>query len=237
MIYLVREADYDSCSHLALVEGPEMPRAEAQATFRRYRDEFKAASEVARKAFVETYGWFDKPLQGLTQENYHERQRDEFRKAGCWLFTDFLKARGFSAVKYIDAVLIDHEDDGAECIYAQTFSQDNSGIGTCLDLIDPGFEELAKVYAKKTKLEECCAPCQRRAKGQGTVQDVHLDWCDKNRGVLADYPNSHVLIDTAAGVILAHGKTDDEFLVELKKVPADVRQKAYMTHTSIYGLS
>lgn len=234
MLYLVREADYDSCLHLALVEGQEMPRAEAQETFRWLRDEWKAALKVAETAFTDAFGWYDKPLQGLTQENYHERRRDEIRKAGCWLFTEFLEARGFRPVKHTDVPICDYDDDGAECIYAQAFSQDNSGIGTCLDLIDPGFEELAKVYKKKTKLEECCAPCQRRAKGQGTVQDVHLDWCDKNRGVLADYPNSHVLIDVSAGVILAHGKTGDEFIAALKKIPADVRRKAYTTHTSFY---
>ena len=73
-------------------------------------------------------------------------------------------AKGVTLETEIQAVLITPlPDDGDECIYAQAFSQDNSGIRDCLDLIDPDFAELASCYAKKTKVEECCEPCRRRA--------------------------------------------------------------------------
>lgn len=109
MIYFVREIDFDSCSHLALVEGPEMPPDVAKATFMELYDEFDRKARTVGKAFSDVYGWYSSPLQGLTRENYHERRQEELRKAGCWSFVEFLSERGFKQVVYQD-VSFDYDD-------------------------------------------------------------------------------------------------------------------------------
>ena len=97
-----REVGWDWCSHLAFVEGPEMTREQAKKTFQELHEEFATKLEAADKAFTNAFGWYDKPLQGLAQENYHERRREALRKAGCWRFPEFLEARGYRAVDYVD---------------------------------------------------------------------------------------------------------------------------------------
>jgi hypothetical protein len=102
VIYSVRETDYDSCVHLALVEGPEMTAEQASETFRALYREYEAKNKAANEAFRKTFGWYDKPLQGLTQDNYHDRWREELRKAAAWNFPEFLKDRGYRRVKHME---------------------------------------------------------------------------------------------------------------------------------------
>jgi len=111
VIYAVRETNWDSCVHLALVEGPEMTKDQALKTFRGFYREFQAKHEAAKDVFHEAFGWYDKPLQGLTQDNYHERWRDELRKAGCWNFVEFLEARGYRRIKHMDVAIPERDDD------------------------------------------------------------------------------------------------------------------------------
>jgi hypothetical protein len=114
MIYAVREVNWDSCVHLALVEGPKIPRKEAVETFRGLYREFQAKRKAANATFNEAFGWYDKPLQGLTPENYHERWRAELRKAGCWDFVEFLEARGYRRIEHIDVSIPEIDEPSTE---------------------------------------------------------------------------------------------------------------------------
>lgn len=102
MIYLVREVDFDSCSHLAYVEGPDMGHDEARTLFMKLYAEFDQRARETGKAFSDAYGWYTAPRGGVTKENYHEKRQEELRRAGCWSFSEFLSERGFKPVAIRD---------------------------------------------------------------------------------------------------------------------------------------
>ena len=102
MIYLVRQVDWDSCTHEALVDGPDMSPKEAKARFAALLEQFDKDRDAADKVFVDAYGSYDKPLQGLEQGLYHSKRCDEFRRAGCWKFEEFLEGHGFKTLEYED---------------------------------------------------------------------------------------------------------------------------------------
>lgn len=104
MIFFIREVDYDSCDHMAMVEGPPMENDKAKETFKAMHLEYKKIVNDVDKAFTNAFGWFNAPQGGLTQENYFKHRADAFFEAGCPNFETFLVGRGFRTVDYCDVV-------------------------------------------------------------------------------------------------------------------------------------